>query len=207
MAAGESKRLGRHANKLRLEFAGQSLLQRALDVASRSQAMTCTLVVGADAERVLDAIDLRRCVVVYNHVWAEGIASSIRAGLAFHEDDEACCFMVADQPFISVEDVNRVIAHHLASRQSIIALQAGDVWGTPVLFPAHDFASLSKLHGDKGAKRYAEQHLSRVRFVAALSKDAFLDVDTKEDYERLLLSERKNPRIRRFQPPQFRRQR
>jgi len=185
MAAGESRRLGARANKLLLAFRGRPLLQQAIDAASLSQAVSCTLVVGANAQEVLDLVDVRRCAVVDNPGWREGIASSIRAGLTQHRDDEACIFMVADQPSIGVEDIDCLIAHHHAARDAIVALQAGEVWGTPMLFPAHDFDALSKLHGDSGAKRVAEAQRRRLRFVAALSHDAFKDVDTIEDYERL----------------------
>ncbi len=185
MAAGGSRRLGAHANKLLLAFRGRPLLQHAVDTASLSQAMNCTLVVGANAREVLESVDLRRCAVVENPKWREGIASSIRAGLTQHRDDEACIFMVADQPFIGVKDIDRLIAHHQASRDAIVALQARNVWGTPVLFPAHDFDALSNLHGDSGAKRFAEAQSGRLQFVAALSDNAFADIDTIEDYERL----------------------
>jgi molybdenum cofactor cytidylyltransferase len=185
MAAGGSRRLGARANKLLLTFRDRPLLQHAIDAASQSQAISCTLVVGANAREILDSVDVRRCAVVDNPKWREGIASSIRAGLAQHRDDEACIFMVADQPYVGVEDIDRLIAHHHAAREAIIALQAGEVWGTPMLFPAHDFDALSKLHGDSGAKRVAEAQRRRLRFVAALSRDAFKDVDTIEDYERL----------------------
>jgi molybdenum cofactor cytidylyltransferase len=184
LAAGESQRLGRFANKLLLPFEGRPLLQHAIDVAARSRAMTCTLVVGADAQRVLQSVEARRCSIVENRDWKQGIASSINAGLALHRRDEACVFMVADQPFNGVEDVDRLIAHHMAEREAIIALRAGDVWGTPVIFPQRDFDALAKLRGDAGAKRYAERHVRRLRFVTALSRHAFTDIDTPTDYER-----------------------
>ena len=148
--------------------------------------MSCTLVLGADAKRVLETIDPRRCSVVCNAGWREGIASSLRAGMAQHRDDEACIFMVADQPYVGPADVNRLIAHHLAERDAIVALQAGTVWGTPVLFPRSDFPALERLRGDEGAKRLAQSHGSRLRLVAALSPAVFTDVDTSADYEELL---------------------
>jgi molybdenum cofactor cytidylyltransferase len=203
MAAGGSRRLGAHANKLLLEFRGRPLLQHTIDAASSSQSMSCTLVVGADASEVLDSVDVRRCAVVKNPNWREGIASSIRAGLAQHQDDEACIFMVADQPFIGIEDIDRLLDDHQAARGAIVALQAGDVWGTPMLFPARDFDALSNLRGDSGAKRYAERHRKRLRFVDALFKDAFIDVDTIEDYRRLTSasSGSENPKTPQFRSP------
>jgi molybdenum cofactor cytidylyltransferase len=200
MAAGGSRRLGAHTNKLLLEFRGRPLLQHAIDAASKSQSMSCTLVVGAGIREVLDSVDVRRCAVVENPNWREGIASSIRAGLTQHRDDEACVFLVADQPFIGVQDIDRLLADHQIARDAIVALEACDVWGTPMLFPARDFKALSNLRGDSGAKRYADRHHKRLRFVAALSNEAFADVDTLEDYERLIgaISGSENLKTRRF---------
>ena len=175
--------MGSIDNKLLLPLRGDPLVQRAIDTAAQSNALTCTLVVGAGAEQVLDAVDVRRCAVVENTQWREGIASSIRTGLARHRGDEACLFMVADQPFIEVDDLNRLIAHHLAERDAIVALRAGDVWGTPMLFPQASFMGLERLRGDVGAKRYALAHEPQLRFVKARSGHAFADVDTKADYD------------------------
>ena len=186
LAAGESRRYGKDENKLLLTFAGASIVQHAIDTASISQAMSCTLVLGAEADRVLAAVDPRRCSVVRNWGWREGIASSLRAGLDRHLDDEACIFMVADQPYVGPGDVNRLISRHLDERDAIVALQAGDVWGTPVLFPRADFPKLERLRGDEGAKPLAQSQGSRLRFVAAISAAAFADVDTRADYERVL---------------------
>ncbi len=183
LAAGESRRLGGALNKLVLPLSGRPIVQRAIDLASQSHALTCTLVVGADAERVLAAVDVRRCAVVENREWKEGIASSIRAGLAQHRGDEACVFIVGDQPYVELDDVNGLIAHHLADREAIVALHAGDVWGTPMLFPRADFSALAALRGDQGAKRYALAQKRRLRFVKARSRHAFADVDTNADYD------------------------
>jgi len=186
LAAGEGRRFGRAQLKLLAPLAGKALVQHAIDAASTSQAMSCTLVVGAQAHEVLSGVDLRRCAVVHNPRWSEGIASSVRVGLAQHREDKACIFMVADQPHIRADDLNRLIAHHLAEREAIVALQAGEIWGTPVLFPARDFSALGRLRGDAGAKRLVQAQRSRLRFVPAVSSQAFADVDTAADYEQVL---------------------
>jgi molybdenum cofactor cytidylyltransferase len=147
--------------------------------------MSCTLVVGAHAQRLLAAVDPRRCAVVNNAGWKEGIASSVRAGLDNHLADEACIFMVGDEPFVCAADLDRLIALHRADRQAIVALKSGDVWGTPMLLPSSVYASVGKLRGDAGAKRIAQRPGARVRFVSALSQLAFDDVDTRGDVKRL----------------------
>ncbi len=185
LAAGESRRFGPDKIKQLAPVGGAPLVQRAIDAASRSTALTCTLVIGAHAQAIVDAVDARRCAVIENRDWPEGIASSLRAGLAAHLEDDGCIFMVADQPFVTVADVDRIIERFADARDDIVALRADDVWGTPMLFPRADFAGLLQLRGDAGAKRYAQRHTSRVLFVDAQSRDAFADVDTTSDLERI----------------------
>jgi molybdenum cofactor cytidylyltransferase len=185
LAAGEGRRFGGGRHKLLTPLNGKPLLQHAVDAAARSHAMSCTLVVGASAQRLLAVVDPRRCAVVRNAHWKEGIASSVRAGLANNLADEACIFMVGDEPFVSAADVDRLIAVHRADREAIVALKSGDVWGSPMLLPRSVYSAVARLRGDSGAKRIAQRRGARVRFVSALSPFAFADVDTREDLARL----------------------
>lgn len=185
LAAGEGRRYSPERHKLLTLFEGKLLLQRAIDAASTSRAMSSTLVVGAHAQRLLDMVDTRRCAVAINSQWPEGIASSVRSGLANHLADEACIFMVADQPFVSAADLDQIIALHLADREAIVALKSQEIWGTPMLFPRRFYKALMQLRGDAGAKRLAQRHPGRLHFAAALSPFAFVDVDTLADMKRL----------------------
>lgn len=184
LAAGQSRRFGSGDSKLLLPLAGKPLLQHAIDTAAQSLASSCTLVVGAYSEETLRAIDTRRCAVILNDDWRQGIASSIRAGLAQHADDEACIFMVADQPFVVPDDLNNLIRCYMEHRTFMVALRAASIWGSPMLFPQSDFPALRVLQGDAGAKGYALRHIDRVEFIESARTSAFADIDTPEDYER-----------------------
>jgi molybdenum cofactor cytidylyltransferase len=186
LAAGGGTRFGADQPKQLLPIHGAPLLQHAIDAAARSHASTCTLVVGANAERVLEGVDSRRLCAIVNEEWKSGIASSIRAGLAMHANDDACIFMVGDQPFLAAADLDHLIERFTENRAQIVALRARSVWGSPVLFPRSDFAALANLRGDAGAKRHAGAHKERISFVPALDARAFVDVDAPEEYERLV---------------------
>jgi molybdenum cofactor cytidylyltransferase len=201
LAAGAAKRFA--GDKLLAMFAGEPLLQRAIDAACGSNALSCTLVLGAHGEQIASAVNTRRCAVALNEEWRKGISSSIRCGLQGHEEDDACIIMLGDQPFVSAADLNHLIAAWSGRIQStvqksaapIVALQAGAVWGAPALFPRRDFSALAKLTGDHGAKRYAAQQKQRLILVDAVDESAFEDVDTRADLTRL--SESQTRRIRR----------
>ena len=185
LAAGAGRRFG--GDKLIAPLRGKPLLQYAVDAASGSRALHCTLVVGAHGARVLDAVDPRRCSISVNVHWPEGIASSIRCGLRARADDDACVMLTGDQPFVTSADIDRLIdvwENALASAP-IVALRARDAWGAPVLFSRRDFAKIRSLDGDAGAKRYAAQQSQRLIFVDAGDSNAFTDVDTSDDLRRL----------------------
>jgi len=185
LAAGAGHRFGGH--KLVAPLRGKPLLQYAVDAASGSRALCCTLVVGSQGARVLDAVNPRRCSVSVNAHWADGIASSLRCGLRAHVDDDACIVLIGDQPFVTSMDIDRLIDVWESARPSapIVALRVSDTWGAPVLFSRRDFAKVRSLDGDAGAKRYAAQQSQRLIFVDAGDSNAFADVDTSEDLKRL----------------------
>jgi molybdenum cofactor cytidylyltransferase len=168
---------------------GSPLLQRAIDAASGSRALQCTLVLGADAGAVAAGIDTRRCTVVVNQAWRRGIASSIACGVREHNSQDACIIALGDQPHVTSSDLDALIEAFARERdakiRAIVALRAGDVWGAPVLFPQRHFAALRRLRGDRGAKGLASANQSRLVFVEAADRRAFDDVDTKADLTRL----------------------
>jgi molybdenum cofactor cytidylyltransferase len=195
LAAGSGERFG--GRKLLAPFFGRPLVQRAIDAACASRVLSCILVLGADADAIMDCTDTRRCSIVRNENWREGIAASIRTGLRFAAESDACVFMLADQPFVSSADIDALhecsadlygrpqCGADLYGRPAIVALRAGKTWGAPVLFPRRDFAALTRLRGDVGAKRYAETQRNRLRFVTARDPRAFRDVDSSSDLRAL----------------------
>jgi len=185
LAAGAGRRFKAPQHKLVSFFNGKPLLQHAIDAASASHAMSCTVVSGGNTAEILSHVDLRRCSIVENSSWQEGIAATIRCGLAYHAADDACILLVGDQPFIYAADINNLINAFTQERNAIIALTASGVWGTPVLFPQADFRELNKLRGDHGAKRYAEKQQKRVRLLATVNQNALRDIDSVKDYQQL----------------------
>jgi CTP:molybdopterin cytidylyltransferase MocA len=183
LAAGSGSRFGGH--KLIATFAGRPLLQRGIDAVCASGVLSCVLVVGSDADAVLNNVDVRRCAVVFNDEWRQGIASSIRAGLAYADEADACVFVLADQPYVCSADIDALLRRGADGGAPIVALRAERIWGAPVLFPRADFAGLMRLGGDTGAKRYAQSHMRRVHFVKARDGRAFCDVDTLSDIRAL----------------------
>ena len=185
LAAGAGMRFGTAGSKLVAPLRGRPLVQYAIDAACGSSATRCSLILGAEARRVLDVVDARRAAIYYNEAWRSGLSSTVRTALHLHAKDDACILMLGDAPHVGAGELDTLIDAWLAHKRSIIALRSGDVWGAPILFPRADYAALRGLAGDKGAKGYALAHLKRVTFVDASSALAFADVDRQNDLKRL----------------------
>jgi len=181
LAAGAGVRYGAPGDKLTARVDGKSLVQHAIDTACASKAAVVTLVLGAAYERVLASADARRSAVTVNAGWVEGIASSIRTALAVQPDVDACIFLLGDQPHVEPADLDALIDAFARDRRAIVALRRDRIWGAPILFPASEFAALSRLKGDAGAKRHAQQQSKRLVFTRARRTDAFVDVDSPRD--------------------------
>ena len=109
LAAGESKRMGQ--TKQLLDWEGRTILQRVLENLSRSRVDEVILVLGHEAERILQTLDTRKVKVVINKNYKEGMITSIQQGLINLNDKvEAFFIVLADQPAVGPEIFDRLIS-------------------------------------------------------------------------------------------------
>lgn len=185
LAAGASTRLGRP--KQLLKYNNKSLLQNAIDAALQSIAGSVVVVLGANAEQVSNEINKSGINVLINKEWEEGMASSVRNGLNeilfFNSSTDAVIFMVCDQPFISAQVINDMIALQRKTGQPIVTCNYGEAIGPPALFHKSLFHELMELKGDAGARKIIQRHSSEV--VTVLFEKGKIDIDTETDYNNL----------------------
>lgn len=184
LAAGAGTRFGAPGEKLIAMTFGKRLAQHAIDAASASRASRCSLIIGAGADRVLVAVDVRRLVVYPNYRWSTGIASSIALAAQAHAEDDAFVLMLADAPLVRSTDIDALIAAWLKRPKLPAALRSGSVWGSPAIFPRSTYSALSGLKGDRGAKGTVLRN-GRVTLVDASTRSPFADVDRRRDLSRL----------------------
>ena len=115
-----------------------------------------------------------------NRDWAEGIASSIRAGLA-HAPPAADGVLIAlaDQAAVTTEDLRRLAGAWRRIRSIIAAAQYAGSVGVPAIFPRWCFRELNELRGDRGAQLLLQRHVDRL--VRLPMPSAELDIDRPED--------------------------
>ncbi len=187
LAAGASERMGRP--KLLLTHRGVPLLRRAVDAAVRGGCDDVVVVLGADHERYRPAVEGTPARIVHNPEFARGMSSSIRVGMeALAEETRAAIIMLADQPFIDRDLIERLIDTYRTSGAKMVACAYGGVRGAPVLFDRALFLELLLLEGDQGARQVLDTYPRHVA-VVEIPLDAARDVDTPDDARRLIPDE------------------
>jgi molybdenum cofactor cytidylyltransferase len=185
LAAGMSSRLGRP--KQLLVYQGKSLLQHAADKALQTSMGPVVVVVGANSDVTKKQLEEMKVEVVTNEEWQEGIASSIRCGLAAVEKlkpgTDGVIFTVCDQPYVNKSLLDSLLMEQHGTGLPIVASSYEGKLGTPALFHKSLFPELLELKGDVGARTIVVQHADDVASV--LFPKGNIDIDTEAEYEDL----------------------
>jgi len=184
LAAGAGTRLGRP--KALLTVGGRRFVDQAVETLRAGGADPILVVVGATEVGHVDAI------VVVNHRWAEGIGSSLSAGLAAAEAYgrvgtplDGVVVTLVDQPRIGAAAVARLIAAAHSGADAAVATYEG-VPLHPVFLQVGVWSAVAELaRGDQGARPYLDAHADRVVWVPCDGLGDAVDVDTPADLERL----------------------
>jgi molybdenum cofactor cytidylyltransferase len=184
LAAGMSRRFGSPKQLAKLGKSGQSLLQTAIDVANQSKASYVLLVLGFDASEIAAELKLGRAQVVLNKDFESGLSSSVRTGVAnLPEDCAAAVFMVADQPNLTSDILNRLIEKFQSQTRDpknlsqIFAVAHRGEPKNPVLIKSELFPMLAELKGDVGARELIRRLSGKVSLVEVDDEMVFADID------------------------------
>lgn len=181
LAAGRSTRMG-GPNKLLAEVGGRPLVVHAAEAALGAGLSDVVVVTGhqeAAVRGVLEPLGLR---FTHNPDYAEGLSTSLRAGLAaLGEDCDAAVVLLGDMPRISADLVRRLCAaFDPASGRHIVVPVAEGRRGNPVLWGRRFFPELLRVAGDQGGRAVLASAPEAVAEVAGEDDDVHLDLDTPE---------------------------
>ena len=177
LAAGASSRLAQPKQLVRL--CGETMLDRAVRIAGEAGCAPIVVVLGASADELVSQCKLIGAERVLNPGWAEGMASSLRAGIsALKERVDATIVMTCDQPAVDAAHLRKLMGQ-LAEDEGAVASAYAGRNGVPACFPAAQFGGLMSLTGDHGARRLLEQ----ARYIPLPGGE--LDVDTPASLARM----------------------
>lgn len=186
LAAGRSTRYGT-ANKLLEDLDGVPIVRHVARAALQSRARPVVVVTGHEAERVARAVADLDVRVLVNPDYAQGLSTSLKAGLAALPSD-------IDGALVCLGDMPRITASHLDSLISAFAPKEGrsiavpvhnGKRGNPVLFARSLFAEMLEAEGDTGARHLIGRHAEDVAEVDLGTSAIFVDVDTPDSLARL----------------------
>jgi molybdenum cofactor cytidylyltransferase len=177
LAAGRASRMG--SNKLVAELDGEPIVRRTVRAVLASRARPVIVVTGHEAEAVraaLAGLDVR---FVHNPDFANGMSTSLRAGIAAAGEVPAALVCLGDMPRLEARHLDAVIdAFRAGDPDQIIVPTADRKRGNPVLWPRGYFAEIAALGGDVGARALIDRHADQVRLVAIDDPAILVDVDT-----------------------------
>ena len=178
LAAGAARRFG--SPKQLARIGDRPLLPLCVGRATQVGGHAVTVVLGAYAADLTPLLRHSGASVAINRDWEEGMASSIRAGLAHVSGAiDGVLIMLADQPDVSSDDLARLVAAWRRQPDGLAAATYGSSFGVPAIFPRWCLRELHELRGETGARSVLHRHLEQLTRVAMPS--AAFDIDTPED--------------------------
>jgi molybdenum cofactor cytidylyltransferase len=184
LAAGGSRRLGRP--KQLLAYRGSTLLDATLHRIRSFGLDQVIVALGGASQEVRARVDLGRCDVVDNVRYTSGCSSSIVAALDHVEGSaDGLLLFLGDQPDVSGHAVASLLAVVGESGAPVGVCRYRDGRGHPFWFARSVFTELQQLHGDKAVWKLLESGRWPVA-EAEVDEVVPIDVDTWDDYQRLL---------------------
>jgi molybdenum cofactor cytidylyltransferase len=198
LAAGLSTRMG--SDKMALNVSGQTFLNRTLIETLNSKLNQIVVVSrpGFCLNLVQHNSDfLKRHVINVSNFWPqEGMSLSIRLGLTqLSAQANAVMIILADQVFLNALLIDMLIEESFQNSGKIIVPMINGRSTTPVIFPASFFSELRKISGDKGGREILAANLKMIHVLELGQKYDDTDVDTPEDYSKVISKFKENDRI------------
>jgi molybdenum cofactor cytidylyltransferase len=173
--------------KLLLPLRGKPVLQWVLESALASDLHEVICVV-RDLKAVrqrISLVDDRLCWLV-NYAADRGQSTSVIAGLwAVDPKSDGALFLVGDQPMVASELIDAMMDRFEATSAGIIAPSFKGETRNPVLFRRDLFPELLQLTGDCGGRVLIDKNRDKIAVVEWNDEIPFMDLDVREDYERL----------------------
>ncbi|HEX4427389.1 MAG TPA: nucleotidyltransferase family protein [Terriglobales bacterium] len=187
LAAGYSTRF--HGDKQLALFQGTPLIVRAAKALQTSGADPIVGIIRPQMrvhEQLLSQVGMPFAT---NQNSAEGLASSVRAGLEFHKGFGLGAVLVSscDQPLVTGKHLRELIELWRNCRGAAVASAYSNTIGIPAVFGSELFSQMSELRGDRGAGQLL-RHLPNI--ATLVLPEAAFDIDTPEELGQL---ESRNP--------------
>jgi molybdenum cofactor cytidylyltransferase len=189
LAAGRSSRMGRAKATLPLD-ATDTFLTRIVRTFLEAGVDDVVVVVGHEADAIVSSFSASGLPArfVVNHDYDRGQWSSLVAGLGVVDRPgvSATLMTLVDVPLVTADTVRAVLACYRRTHAPVVRPTAGSRHGHPLLVDRSLFAELRAADPAEGAKPVIRAHASAAGDIAIADEGAFRDIDTEEDYLRMI---------------------
>ena len=181
LAAGESRRMGKPKPLLR--FKDKTFLDQIISALRDSDVDRITIVLGADAEMIKNSVDLSGTNIVINKDYKKGQLSSLSAAIEdTPQETDAILVCLVDNPFITKEVINKIIAKFKETNNPIIVPVFNGQRGHPTLFSKSLFSELVNAPKEQGARYVLYSNAEKVLELETSESTILIGIDTPEDY-------------------------
>jgi CTP:molybdopterin cytidylyltransferase MocA len=190
LAGGKSSRMGRPKALLPIGSSGDTFFDRVTRTLLDGGIEDVIVVVGADAAAIRAATQPRAGVrIVDNPDYEQGQLTSLLTGLRAIEASHVTAALVTliDVPLVSAATVRTLLAAQREHGAPIIRPVSKGRHGHPVIFGRVLFQQLHDADRAHGAKPVVRAHAAEMIEVPIDDEGAFTDIDTPEEYERIII--------------------
>ncbi len=181
LAAGCGRRFG--GNKLAYCIGGEPMIAHACALHATLDYAVRVLVAKPDDALVHAYAARYGFTLAVNPRFEQGIGTSAAAGMdaltAAGAPLDGTLFAVCDQPYLSAETVNALIARFIDRPACIVAPTFDGRRGNPVIFPRALFDQLRSLNGDTGGAAVIRSNPHLLRLVPVPLGRELMDIDTR----------------------------
>jgi molybdenum cofactor cytidylyltransferase len=182
LAAGFSRRMGAR-NKLLLDMGGVPMIKRVVQTYCRALKGDLYVVTGFERDQLASALAELPVKIVHNPRFADGQQTSVVAGLSQITGDAPTLLGLGDQPALSSDDIDWLIAQHALMPDKItIPRDATGARGNPIVIPSALRAQMLANPKSPGCRKFTRENPDLVNMVQTSAPGFFADVDTPEDY-------------------------
>jgi CTP:molybdopterin cytidylyltransferase MocA len=187
IAAGESRRMGRM--KPLLPLGSRTVLQRVVDGLLASGLSPVTVVLGHRADEVAECLQGRPVEITVNENYRQGMLSSIQWGVKrLPPECPALLLALGDQPDVPPSVLPALIEEWTAHPGSIVVPTYNGKRGHPILIDSLYRPALLALRDPQTLRDLVHAPGTVRREVPTDAEGLLLDLDTPEDYEKMLRS-------------------
>jgi molybdenum cofactor cytidylyltransferase len=185
LSGGASSRMS--SPKALLPYQGRPFLEHLLEITAHREIGVRRVVLGAHAEPIAKAIDLKADEIVINHEWEKGQLSSIQAALrSLPPGTDGMLLCLIDHPLISSALVQDLIEQFYKANKPIVLPVYEGRRGHPVIFSASLYDELFRAPLETGARAVVWGHSGEIEEFHTNEEGCVLNLNDPETLNRAI---------------------